>query len=88
MYSDLMERIENVEHNKKNIVNLDLYKDLTVKAFVEKQVEKSKRDPGDLKEADIRLLVQYYKFVEFNDITIKSDIESVLGVVKELKNIK
>ena len=78
-YLKITQSLATIQTSQKEIAELNIYKDITISAFVDKQYEKVlKGNMEDLKESDIQLLTLYSQNLKL-DVEIMYKINKVLG---------
>ena len=78
-YIKITQSLATIQISQKEIAELNIYKDITISAFVDKQYEKVlKGNMEDLKESDIQLLTLYSQNLKL-DVEIMYKINKVLG---------
>ena len=78
-YLKITQSLAIIQTSQKEIAELNIYKDITISAFVDKQYEKVlKGNMEDLKESDIQLLTLYSQNLKL-DVEIMYKINKVLG---------
>lgn len=83
-YITITESLEVIAKNQINLKELNIYKDLTISSFVDKQYEKVlSGNLQDIKQTDMQLLDLYS-----NNLTLDVDVKYKMNKILELKEVK
>lgn len=83
-YTILVSRVEFVT---KSADSFNQYANITVTNFIDKQYEKMDKDMSDIKEADMKLLQDYYLSVKFDEVTTEK-LKNILLKWEQIKSNK